>query len=259
MPQANGLQFTARVGEFPSDVFSVVGFALTEALSELFHGRLQLASIDPAIGAANVLEQPVELMVWQDGEPLRCFAGVISEFVRGDSGHRRTRYELVIQPPLWRLGLMHNSRIFQKQQPDAIVRTLLEERGIVDSVFELKRESAEREYCVQHRENDLAFLERLAAEEGWHYRYQHGAVDGSASAGLIVADHHGDAPVLAPVGYNASAGGSHRQMSVFRFRYQERVRATSVALKDYTFKNPAYALMHEQGASAPKHRDDYQH
>ncbi|WP_138440533.1 type VI secretion system Vgr family protein [Marinobacter alexandrii] len=259
MPQASGLQFTARVGELPPDVFSVVGFALTEALSELFHGRLQLASIDPAIGAANVLEQPVELMVWQDGEPLRRFSGVVSEFVRGDSGHRRTRYELVIQPPLWRLGLMHNSRIFQRQQPDAIVCTLLEERGIVDSVLELKRESAEREYCVQHRESDLAFLERLAAEEGWHYRYQHGAVDGSASAGLIVADHHGDAPVLAPVGYNASAGGSHRQMSVFRFRYQERVRATSVALKDYTFKNPAYALMHEQGTSAFNHRDDYQH
>ncbi|WP_203301491.1 type VI secretion system Vgr family protein [Marinobacter sediminum] len=259
MPQANGLQFTARVGEFPSDVFSVVGFALTEALSELFHGRLQLASIDPSIGAEAVLEQPVELMIWQDGEPLRRFTGVVSEFVRGDSGHRRTRYELVIQPPVWRLGLMHNSRMFQKQRPDAIVRTLLEERGIVDSVFELKRAPMEREYCVQHRESDLAFLERLAAEEGWHYRYQHGAVDGSASAGLIFSDHHGDAPVLAPVGYNASAGGSHRQMSVFKFRYQERVRAASVALKDYTFKNPAYALMHEQGASTPNHRDDYQH
>ncbi|MEP4466522.1 type VI secretion system tip protein TssI/VgrG, partial [Marinobacter alexandrii] len=259
MPQANGLQFTVRVGEFPSDVFSVVGFALTEALSELFHGRLQLASTDPAIGAADVLEEPVELMVWQDGEPLRRFTGVVSEFVRGDTGHRRTRYELVIQPPLWRLGLMHNSRIFQKQCPDAIAHTLLEERGIVDSVLELKREPAEREYCVQHRESDLAFLERLAAEEGWHFRYQHGAVDGSAPVGLIFSDHHGDAPVLVPVGYNASAGGSHRQLSVFRFRYQERVRAASVALKDYTFKNPAYALMHEQSASAPNHRDDYQH
>ncbi|MCK2149835.1 type VI secretion system tip protein VgrG, partial [Marinobacter alexandrii] len=189
----------------------------------------------------------------------RRFAGVVSEFVRGDSGHRRTRYELVIQPPLWRLGLMHNSRIFQKQCPDAIAHTLLEERGIVDSVLELKREPAEREYCVQHRESDLAFLERLAAEEGWHFRYQHGAVDGSAPVGLIFSDHHGDAPVLVPVGYNASAGGSHRQLSVFRFRYQERVRAASVALKDYTFKNPAYALMHEQSASAPNHRDDYQH
>ena len=259
MPQASGLQFTVRVGELPSDVFSMVGFVLTEALSELGHGRLELASTDSGIGAAEVLEQPVDLVVWQGGVPLRRFTGVVSEFARGDTGHRRTRYELVIQPPLWRLGLMHNSRMFQSQRPDAISRTLLEERGIMDTVFELKREPAEREYCVQHRESDLAFLERLAAEEGWHCRYQHGSVDGSDAPGLIIADHHGNAPVLESVVYNGSAGGSSRQPAVFRFRYQERVRAASVALKDYTFKNPAYALMHEQGASAPNQRDDYQH
>ena len=139
MPQASGLQFTARVGEFPSDHFVVVGFALTERLSDLFHGRLQLASTDPDVAAADVLEQPVDLVVWQDGQPLRRFTGVVNEFMRGDTGHRRTRYEVVIQPPLWRLGLMHNSRIFQTQTTDAIVRTLLEERGIIDTVFDFKR------------------------------------------------------------------------------------------------------------------------
>src|SRR5690554_2741415 len=30
-------------------------------------------------------------------------------------------------------------------------------------------------------------------------------------------------------------------------------------MKDYTFKNPAYALLHEHSASSPNHRDDYQH
>ena len=139
MPQASGLQFTAHVGELPSDLFSVVGFTLTERLSELFHGRLELASTDPDIDAAEVLEQPVDLVVWQDDIPLRRFTGVVYEFARADSGHRRTRYEVVVQPPLWRLGLMHNSRIFQAQTTDTIVRTLLEERGIVNSVFDLKR------------------------------------------------------------------------------------------------------------------------
>ncbi|MBQ0832940.1 contractile injection system protein, VgrG/Pvc8 family, partial [Marinobacter sp.] len=170
MFQASGLQFTARVGELPSDLFSVVGFTLTERLSELFHGRLELASTDPSIDASELLEQPVDLVVWQDGTPLRRFTGVVNEYARGDTGHRRTCYELIIQPPLWRLGLMHNSRIFQTQTTDAIVRMLLEERGIVNSVFDLKRAPQEREYCVQHRESDLAFVERLAAEEGWHYR-----------------------------------------------------------------------------------------
>ncbi|SFR58260.1 type VI secretion system secreted protein VgrG [Marinobacter gudaonensis] len=259
MPQASGLQFTARVGDLPSDLFSVVGFTLTERLSEVFSGRLELASFDPSIQASEILEQPVDLVVWQDGEPLRRFTGVVNEFARGDTGHRRTRYELVIQPPLWRLGLMHNSRIFQTRSTDAIVRTLLEERGLIDTVFDLKRPPEEREYCVQHRESDLAFLDRLAAEEGWHYRYEHGSVDGDTQPALIIADHHGDAPVLEPVQYNAKAGGSTRQLAVFRFRYEERVRVASVAMKDYTFKNPAYALMHEQAAGELNHREDYQH
>ena len=259
MPQANGLQFTARVGELPSDLFSVIGFTLTERLSELFHGCLELASTDPDVGAGEVLEQPVDLVVWQDGVPLRRFTGVVNEFARLDSGHRRTRYELIIQPPLWRLGLMHNSRIFQTQTTDTIVRTLLEERGIVSVVFDLKRAPQEREYCVQHRESDLAFIERMAAEEGWHYRYQHGSVDGNEQPGLILADHHGDAPRLEAAEYNGKAGGSTQQPAVFRFRYEERVRAASVAMKDYTFKNPAYALMHEQSAASANQRQDYQH
>ncbi|MEC7376411.1 MAG: type VI secretion system tip protein TssI/VgrG, partial [Pseudomonadota bacterium] len=259
MPQASGLQFTARVGDLPSDLFSVVGFTLTERLSEVFSGQLELASFDPSIQASEILEQPVDLVVWQHGEPLRRFTGVVNEFARGDSGHRRTRYELVIQPPLWRLGLMHNSRIFQTRSTDATVRTLLEERGLIDTVFDLKRPPEEREYCVQHRESDLAFLERLAAEEGWHYRYEHGSVDGDTQPALIIADHHGDAPVLESAQYNAQAGGSTRQPAVFRFRYEERVRVASVAMKDYTFKNPAYALMHEHSAGSPNHREDYQH
>jgi type VI secretion system secreted protein VgrG len=259
MSQSNGLKFTALVGDLPKDLFAVVSFRLTESLSSLFKGTLELASTDPSVSADEVLEQPVELVVWDQGIPLRRFHGVVQEFARNDTGHRRTRYQLIIQPPLWRLGLMHNSRIFQTQTTDAIVRTLLEERGIVDSVFDLKRSPEEREYCVQHRESDLAFIERLAAEEGWHYRYNHGDVAGEEQPGLIIADHHGDAPVLEPATYNALAGGSTRQSAVLSFRYQERVRVSSAVLKDYTFKNPAYALMHEENAASHHHREDYQH
>jgi type VI secretion system secreted protein VgrG len=260
MPQASGLQFTATIDGLPRDFFIVVGFELTESLSSLFHGRLDLASTFSDISASDVLEQPVDLVVWQDGLPLRRFTGVVNEFARGDTGHRRTRYEVIIQPPLWRLGLMHNSRIFQAQSTDAIVRTLLEERGIIDTTFDLKRSPEEREYCVQHRESDLDFIERLAGEEGWHYRYSHGELNGEEPPRLIIADHHGDAPELAPAEYNARAGGSTKQPAVFRFSYQERVRAASVAMKDYTFRNPAYPLMHEHQADRLEgQREDYQH
>ena len=217
MPPAKGLQFTARVGELPEDVFVVVCFELTEGLSELVHGRLKMASNRPGLAAADLLEQWLELTVWQDGIALRRLTGVISECARGDSGHRRTHYEVVVRPPLWRLGFMHNSRILQHQSTDNILRTLMHERGIIDAVFDLQHTPSEREYCVQHRETDLAFLERLAAEEGWHFYYQHGTVDGEEKPSLIVADNHRNAPRLEAVEYNAKAGGSNRQPAVFPF------------------------------------------
>ncbi len=258
MPQANGLQFTAVVGGLSHDLFSVVGFELFEGLSCLFRGRLELASPDSGVGAADVLEQSVALTVWQDGQPLRRFQGVVSGFAVMGTGHRRTRYEVVMEPPLWRLALMHNSRIFQSRTPEQIVRTLLEERGIVDVGFDLRRPAAEREYCVQYRESDLAFVARLAAEEGWYYRLSHEG-DGPA---LVFADHHGNAPTLADAVHNPAAGASHGQPRVFRFSQTHRVRPASVVLKDYSFRNPAYALMHERqsdGDRANGQRPDYQH
>ncbi|UQG54257.1 MULTISPECIES: type VI secretion system tip protein TssI/VgrG [unclassified Marinobacter] len=259
MLKANGLQFTAQVGEFPSEVFSVVAFELTESLSQLCYGRLQLASTDCDIDASDVLEQSVDLVIWQNSEPLRRFTGVVSDFVICDSGHHRTHYEIVLQSPLWRLELMYNSRIFQGQTTESIASALLQERGISAVAFQLKCRGDVREYCVQHRESDLAFIQRLAAEEGWHYRYGHGSVDASRQPTVIFADHHGDGPRLDAAEYNAKAGGSSQQPAVFRLCSEERVKASAVVMKDYTFKNPAYAMMHEHHAALENQRQDYQH
>jgi type VI secretion system secreted protein VgrG len=259
MPKANGLQFTVQVGDFPSEVFSVISFGLKESLSQLRGGRLQLASTDPDVDASDVLEQSVDLMIWQHGEPLRRFTGVVSEFVICDSGHHRTRYEIVLQSPLWRLELMYSSRIFQGQTTESIASALLQERGIPAAAFQLKGHGDVREYCVQHRESDLAFIQRLAAEEGWHYRYGHGSIDASQQPTVIFADHHGDAPRLSTAEYNAKASGSSRQPAVFRLRSEERVKASAVVMKDYTFKNPAYAITHQRHAAPANQRQDYQH
>ncbi|MEQ5835717.1 type VI secretion system tip protein VgrG [Marinobacter sp. NFXS9] len=256
MSLPTGLQFTARLGTLPDDTFAVVEFELEEHLSRPFTLTLKLASAFADIAASDVLDKGVELVVWQDGQALRNMQGIVTAFSRGDSGHRRTRYEVEVRPALWRLGLMHNSRIFQQQTPDVILGTLLDERGLVDKTFDLKRTLQEREYCVQHRETDLAFLSRIAAEEGWHYRFD----QATAGQPIVIADHHRDAPQLPEVGYNATSGGSHKAPCVFKFSYTETVSVASVAMKDYTFKNPAYALMHEANAAdLDSQRSDYEH
>ncbi|WP_439839323.1 type VI secretion system tip protein TssI/VgrG, partial [Aeromonas dhakensis] len=169
MADSTGLQFTVKVGALPESTFVVAEFALDEALNRPFNLRLELASAQPDIDFGAVLDQPCELLVWYNGELQRRVCGVVSDFAQGDSGFRRTRYQLMVQPALWRLSLRQNSRIFQAQKPDEILSILLQEHGITDYAFALKNEHAKREYCVQYRESDLDFVNRLAAEEGMFY------------------------------------------------------------------------------------------
>lgn len=54
--------------------------------------------------------------------------------------------------------------------------------------FAVTRELPEREYCVQYRETDLAFIERLAAEEGLFYFHLFDEKGEEGAHRLIFAD-----------------------------------------------------------------------
>lgn len=57
MKLPSGLQFTARIGSLPDDIFAVYEFQISEALSDIYELALTLYSADPAIAAADVLDQ----------------------------------------------------------------------------------------------------------------------------------------------------------------------------------------------------------
>ncbi|ALP41653.1 type VI secretion system tip protein TssI/VgrG [Aeromonas schubertii] len=256
MANQTGLQFTVKVGALPPETFAVAAFRHQESLSAPFTLRLELASPQPDIDVAAVLDQPCELMVWYDGELQRRVCGVVSEFAQGDSGFRRTRYSLEVKPALWRLGLRQNSRIFQAQKPDEIISILLQEAGITDYAFALKNEHAQREYCVQYRESDLAFVNRLAAEEGLFYFHEFEA----GKHRIIFADDAAAVTAGPALFFNLGNRSLEQGPYVRQFHYREAVRSAEVELKDYSFKTPAYALSHKKAGSELDHqRDSYQH
>ncbi|RCV91811.1 type VI secretion system tip protein VgrG [Billgrantia montanilacus] len=246
MANATGLQFTLTLPG-ANDV-TVVDFTLTEALSRPFHLAVNLVSRDPELDPADHLDRDATLTIWQDGEVLRRVHGIVTTFGRGDRGHRRTFYSLTLQPALWRLSLRHNSRIFQNVSPLTIINTLCDERGITDVAFAATREPAEREYCVQYRETDLAFIQRLAAEEGLFYFHEFFET-GEDSPGGVHRLVFADAPqVLASLGsrtYHGRAGGTPPLRHVRKLKQVSRVRPASATLKDYSFKRPAYSQLHQ--------------
>ncbi|QTP55291.1 type VI secretion system tip protein VgrG [Billgrantia sulfidoxydans] len=269
MADATGLQFTLQLAGADSADLAVIDFTLEEALSEPFTLTLRFASRDGSLTASDILDRPVTLTIWQDGEVLRRVNAIVSEFGRGDRGHRRTIYSLVARPALWRLGLRHNSRIFQQVSPLTVINTLCDERSLTDIAFAATREPQEREYLTQYRETDLAFVERLAAEEGLFYfheffeiGFESGGETPSAAHRLVFADAPQALAHLGERTYHGRAGGTPPKRHVRKLQQLARVAPASVTLKDYSFKNPAYAQLHEHvGDELEAHgqRDDYEH
>nr|WP_278193135.1 type VI secretion system tip protein VgrG [Dickeya dianthicola] len=250
------MQFTVKIGALPDTTFAVVDFELSEALNQPFALSLSLASSQADIDFGAVLDQPCELAVWYEGELQRRVSGIVSRFAQGDTGFRRTRYQAEVRPALWRLGLRTNARIFQTQKPDAIIGTLLEEAGISDFAFALRHDHAVREYCVQYRESDLAFIHRLAAEEGLFYFHEFEA----GKHRVVFADDAGALPKGPELFFNLATQGLSEGAYVRRFRYAEAVSTAEVALKDYSFKTPAYGLLHKKTSNELAHqRESYQH
>ncbi|XYQ54394.1 type VI secretion system Vgr family protein [Pectobacterium carotovorum] len=256
MANSTGLQFTVKVGALPESTFAVVDFQLSEALNQPFALSLNLASPLPGVDFGAVLDQPCELRVWYEGELKRRVSGIISAFAQGDTGFRRTRYQAEVRPALWRLGLRTNARIFQAQKPEDIIGTLLEESGITDYAFALRHDHAPREYCVQYRESDLAFVTRLAAEEGLYFFHEFEA----GKHRVVFADDAGALSKGPELFFNLATQGLSEGEYVRRFRYAEAVSTAEVALKDYSFKTPAYGLLHSKMSGELEHqRETYQH
>ncbi|MGQ4877218.1 type VI secretion system Vgr family protein [Billgrantia sp. LNSP4103-1] len=250
MAQATGLQFTLSLSG--TEDLAVIAFTHRERLSAPFELTVRFASRDGSLGAADVLDREATLTIWQEGEVLRRVHGIVSEFARGDRGHRRTFYRIEIRPALWRLGLRHNSRIFQEVSPLTVLNTLCDEHGLTDIAFVATREPEPREYCVQYRETDLAFVERLAAEEGLFYFHEFFEVGGEAGARAAHRLVFADAPqVLTHLGsrtYHSCAGGTPPTRHVRKLEQFARIAPASTTLKDYSFKRPAYGQRHDHAA-----------
>ncbi len=259
MAHQTGLQFTVQVGNLPDATFAVASFTHHETLNEPFCLQLALASQQPDLDFAAILDQPCTLYIWSDGQLQRRISGIVSQFSQGDSGFRRTRYLADVRPALWRLSLRRNARIFQTQTPQEIISILLQEAGLTHYAFSLRNSHPAREYCVQYRESDLEFIQRLAAEEGLFFFHLFAQQSAASPPQLVFAD---DAVALerGPALFFNLAQRSLRDGAFVRsFHYGEAVRSSEVELKDYSFKTPAYALVHQQHARQCDHQGQYQH
>nr|WP_275066932.1 type VI secretion system tip protein VgrG [Achromobacter spanius] len=233
--------------------FDVVEFTLHEALSETYRLCLELSSSDPAIDFGTLLDQPGLFTIWRGDGPVRHVHGIVTEFVQADTGFRRTRYRVVVEPSLARAALCSDWRIYQHLSVPEILADVIKHQGITDYEQVTTFEHLPREYCVQAGDTNLAFLDRLAAEEGYFYRYAHS----EHGHRLLHGDRiyiHGEI-AGGPVVYNPMPGGDQAEPALHRFAYAERIRTAVQTQRDYTYTHPRYSQEHSPVATDLDHQD----
>ncbi len=234
---ANQPRFTLTLEGAQHDL-KVLEFTGREAISQPFRFELELVSERPDLDLESLLHGQAFLSFEAQGCGIH---GQIYQVGQGDSGKRLTRYHLSLVPRLTYLGHRINQRIFQHQSVPQIVTQVLKDHSILRDAFEFRlgSEYPQREYCVQYAESDLAFIQRLCAEVGIHYHFQH-SPEGHL---LVFGDDQTVFPRLPePTLYLPGSGMSAGAPAIQRFNVRVETRTSVVTRRDYNFEKPSLSL-----------------
>ena len=242
---STGLRFTLEVDGLPPDAFAVVSFHLTQSLSSLFSLDLSLVSQQfLSLEFAQVLDKMAYLTVWQGDDVQRRVKGVVTWFELGENDKNQMLYSMKVCPPLWRTGLRQNFRIFQNEDIESILATILKENGVTEWSPLFSEPHPSREFCVQYGETDYDFLCRMAAEEGIFFYEEH--AQKSTDQSLVLCDTVRYLPESFEIPWNPNTRTEVSTLCISQFRYSAQIRPSSVVTKDYTFKRPGWAGRFEQ-------------
>ena len=242
---STGLRFTLEVDGLPPDAFAVVSFHLNQSLSSLFSLDLSLVSQQfLSLEFQQILDKMAYLTIWQGDDVQRRVKGVVTWFELGENDKNQKLYSMKVCPPLWRTGLRQNFRIFQNEDIESILGTILQENGVTEWSPLFSEPHPSREFCVQYGETDYDFLCRMAAEEGIFFYEEH--AQKSTDQSLVLCDTVRYLPESFEIPWNPNTRTEVSTLCISQFRYSAQIRPSSVVTKDYTFKRPGWAGRFEQ-------------
>lgn len=232
--QGDRVPFTLSVEGIP-EIPKVVRFSGREGVSALYEFKVEIAAGE--LDLAQMIGQAATLQLDGLGPPRLIHGELASVEYTGES-RRYQLYELTIVPKLWRLQHRHACRIFQGKTTAEVVAAVFKDAGLAkeDFRFELAATYAQRNYCVQYRESDFAFISRLLEEDGIFYFFEHC----ESRAIMVIADHAAAHP---PISGDSSvwfhdSGELREREHVTALRLVERVRPGKVSLRDFNFHKP---------------------
>ncbi|MEW9623773.1 type VI secretion system Vgr family protein [Rhodanobacter geophilus] len=230
-----------------------VGMSADEELGELFRFELQFESEDANIDLTSLLGSSMTVtLTLQDGF-VRHFNGMVCEASQTGVATVDTlvyaQYAVTLVPKPWLLEQIVDCRIFTEMSVPDIIQKLLEESGYTDVKNSLTGNYAQRDYCVQYREDGLAFIHRLMEQEGIYYYFTHDA----SKHTMVLADGvgaHAAVDAFKKVPFAPGAGGAlGKGAGIATFGATRGVDGATFKLTDYNPLTPKASLLSTQTSS----------
>ncbi len=176
------LELETPLGE---NVLLINEFTGVETISDIYRFQIDARSENKAIDPNNIIGKGVTvgLELYDDSDQgkrnIRYFHGIVDRFGKTKHESDNAFYSLELVPWLALLSHRANCRIFQDLTAVDIIKRIFdfwksEYPGFV--AYHDKTSAGQyrtRDYCVQYRETDLAFVSRLMEEEGIFYYFKH--------------------------------------------------------------------------------------
>ncbi len=235
------------------DELLITGFRGHEEISRLFQFELSLLSHNHSIDFKKVIGGNVTVSIVLENDEERFFNGIVASFsqssgnIQGERGGVVfSQYRATIVPWFWLLTKTADLRIFQNKSAVDIIEQIFTEKGFSDYTKKLNGTYHRRTYCVQYRETDFSFINRLLEEEGIAYYFNHE----NGKHTLVLADAstaYSPCPHHEKIRYqHSSVGGvTFGEDMITTLDLRNEIRVGKYTLNDFNFETPSTNLLVE--------------
>ncbi|WP_245905436.1 type VI secretion system Vgr family protein [Photobacterium lipolyticum] len=163
----------------------------------------------------------------------RRFLALISSLENIEYNFNKQLYAYQVEAidPLSIFAYRTTSRSFQDMTTKQIIEKVLADSGL-KRYFKLSTRNAgvKHGYCIQFNENDLDFIKRLMASEGWHYHCKHSGNQPS----IIIADSNQDFAKAESDKIPFVVQANDKTFSITQWHYQHRLGTSKLLLADHS-------------------------
>jgi len=222
-----------------------------EELGKLFEYHLELISDTTDADFNQLIGDTITVSLEVGVGRVRYFNGHISRFAQtGISGHT-ANYQATVVPWFWFLTQTSDCRIFQNMTVPDIIKEVFREAGYTDFEDTLSGNYRNWVNCVQYRESDFSFINRLMEQEGIYYFFKHEEDKHT----LVLADgysSHEPVEGYEDVSYHPPAGSTViKEEHLYAWEVAQQLQPGAYVYQDFDFTAPKKDLL----AQSNKKRD----